>query len=105
VDLTGAVITCGCRELRPAGRRSSSSTPARWAKSHAASGQPRLTGTAKVTWRNAIEVPGMSALNRSGSAQVTALSCARTGKCSAGGYYHATHYGLYAGQVFVANER
>jgi hypothetical protein len=57
------------------------------------------------TWHNAIKVPGMSALNRSGSAQVTALSCARAGKCSADGYYHATHYGLFAGQVFVANER
>jgi len=56
------------------------------------------------TWHNAIEVPGMSALNRSGSAQVTALSCARAGECSAGGYYEATHYGLTAGQVFVVNE-
>lgn len=56
------------------------------------------------TWHNAIKVPGLSALNRSGSAQVTALSCARAGKCSAGGYYHATRYGLFAGQVFVASE-
>ena len=57
------------------------------------------------TWHNAIEVPGMSALRRSGSAQVTALSCAKAGKCSAGGYYGATSFGLFAGQVFVVNER
>lgn len=55
-------------------------------------------------WHNAIEVPGMSALNRSGNAQITALSCARAGKCSAGGFYHATHVNLFAGQVFVADE-
>lgn len=57
------------------------------------------------TWRNAIEVPGMSALNPSGSSQVTALSCAGPGVCGAGGYYAATSYGLFAGQVFVVNER
>lgn len=57
------------------------------------------------TWHNAIKVPGLSALNRSGFAEVTALSCARAGKCSVGGFYHATHYGLFAGQVFVANEK
>ena len=56
-------------------------------------------------WHNAIEVPGMSALHRSGTAQVTALSCARAGECSAGGYYGATSYGLFAGQIFVVNER
>lgn len=54
------------------------------------------------TWQNAIEVPGMSALNRSGVAQVTALSCATAGECSAGGFYDATSD--VAGQVFVVNE-
>jgi hypothetical protein len=56
-------------------------------------------------WRNALEVPGMPALNPSGSSKVTALSCAGAGACSAGGYYAATSYGLDAGQVFVVNER
>ena len=56
------------------------------------------------TWHNAIEVPGISALSRSGSSQVTALSCARPGHCSAGGYYADRTFGHFAGQVFVVNE-
>jgi hypothetical protein len=36
--------------------------------------------------------------------QVTALSCARPGDCSAGGDYADKSYGLFAGQLFVVNE-
>jgi hypothetical protein len=56
------------------------------------------------SWHNAIEVPGMSALNPSRNGQVTALSCAKAGRCSAGGIYAAPPYGIYAGQVFVVSE-
>ena len=39
------------------------------------------------TWHKAIEVPGTGALNRGVEAQVTSVSCASAGNCSAGGYY------------------
>ncbi len=39
------------------------------------------------TWQKAIEVPGTAALNRGGSAQITSVSCASAGNCSAGGSY------------------
>lgn len=70
----------------------------------ATSSQGFVVNEVNGTWHNAIEVPGMSALNRSGSSQVTALSCARPGDCSAGGYYADKSFGLFAGQVFVVNE-
>jgi len=39
------------------------------------------------TWHTAIEVPGTAALNRGGAAEITSLSCASAGNCSAGGLY------------------
>jgi hypothetical protein len=39
------------------------------------------------TWGNAQEVPGSAALNTGGSAQVTSVSCASAGNCSAIGFY------------------
>jgi hypothetical protein len=39
------------------------------------------------TWGNAIEVPGIAALNVAGVANVTAMSCTSPGNCSAGGFY------------------
>ncbi len=38
-------------------------------------------------WHNAIEVPGLSALNRGGSAFAGTVSCASAGNCAAGGDY------------------
>jgi hypothetical protein len=40
-------------------------------------------------WGTAIEVPGMSALNK-GNANVASISCASDGNCTAGGLYHDT---------------
>jgi hypothetical protein len=37
-------------------------------------------------WANAIEVPGLAAMNTSGQAQVYSVSCASAGNCAAGGY-------------------
>jgi hypothetical protein len=45
------------------------------------------TVTSGGVWGNAIEVPGSGALNVSGDAEVTAVSCASAGECSAGGVY------------------
>jgi hypothetical protein len=39
------------------------------------------------TWQKAIEVPGMTALNKDDNAQTTAVSCASAGNCAAGGFY------------------
>jgi hypothetical protein len=38
-------------------------------------------------WRNAVEVPGLAALNEGGYAEVTSVSCASAGDCAAGGSY------------------
>jgi hypothetical protein len=41
----------------------------------------------KNVWGKAVEVPGIAALNAGGFAQVSAVSCATAGNCTAGGYY------------------
>jgi hypothetical protein len=38
-------------------------------------------------WGQAIEVPGLGALNTDGSAAVLSVDCASAGNCTAGGYY------------------
>src|SRR5215468_9442434 len=58
-------------------------------------------------WRQAIEVPGLTALPKGGS-QVSAVSCASPGFCAAGGYYgnHSRNpYEVTTGRGFVAVER
>src|SRR5207244_2588604 len=50
-------------------------------------------------WGNAREVPGIAALNTGGQAQITAVSCASAGNCSAGGQY----VGGSGQQVFVVS--
>jgi hypothetical protein len=39
------------------------------------------------SWGRAIEVPGTGALNKGGRAQISSVSCASAGNCSAGGSY------------------
>jgi hypothetical protein len=51
------------------------------------------------TWGTAQEVPGAAALNQTGDARVTSVSCASAGNCSAGGYYWAGNY-----HAFVVSE-
>jgi hypothetical protein len=55
----------------------------------------------KGTWGKAIEIPGIAALNKGGNAEVTALSCASPGNCSAAGHYGSNH----GRRVFVVNQR
>ena len=52
-------------------------------------------------WGQAIEVPGLGALNTGGYAQVASVSCAPAGSCAVGGYYSEPH----SEQGFVASER
>jgi hypothetical protein len=53
-------------------------------------------------WGNAIEVPGLAALNVAGFAEALTVSCGSAGNCSAGGYFfdHRNHQ-----QAFVVSER
>jgi hypothetical protein len=52
-------------------------------------------------WGTAIEVPGTAALNKGGSAQITSVSCAAAGNCSAGGQYEDA---IFFFQAFVVSE-
>jgi hypothetical protein len=51
-------------------------------------------------WGKAVRVPGLAALNTSGSAQVASVSCPSAGNCAAGGSYTD----INGGQGFVVNE-
>jgi len=51
-------------------------------------------------WGEAIQVPGMAALNTSGGAEVTSVSCTSAGNCGAGGFYGDSS----SSQAFVVSE-
>jgi hypothetical protein len=60
-----------------------------------------VVGETNGTWGSAIEVPGTAALNQSGGAEITSVSCASAGNCSAGGAYLGR---LQFQQAFVVGE-
>ena len=66
----------------------------------AGSGQSAAAVPAAASWRRAIEVPGLGALNK-GEAEVISVSCGSAGNCVAGGSYRGRHHR----QGFVAVER
>jgi D-alanine-D-alanine ligase-like ATP-grasp enzyme len=51
-------------------------------------------------WGTAEEIPGTATLNTGGNAQVTSVSCAAAGTCSAGGFYHSNS----GEQAFVVSQ-
>ena len=53
-------------------------------------------------WGTAIEVPGLEALNKGGTAEVSSVSCASAGNCAAGGDYMGVGDNE---QGFVVSER
>jgi hypothetical protein len=63
--------------------------------------QPFVVSRANGTWRAAVLLPGLAALN-TGSGQINALSCGSPGNCVAGGLYEdsAKH-----NQAFVARQK
>src|SRR5712692_1897014 len=71
----------------------------------AAAGTPAAAGARAAAsggvWSTAEEVPGTAALNKGGFAQITSVSCARAGDCSAGGFYQVASFHV---QAFVAGE-
>ncbi len=64
--------------------------------------QAFVVGETNGTWGTAKEVPGTAALNQGGVAQLTSVSCAAAGNCSAGGYYTDS---AGNGQAFVVSEQ
>ncbi len=56
-------------------------------------------------WGQAIEVPGLGALNTGGNAEVTSVSCASPGSCAAGGVYTVYLDSSYNQQGFVVSEQ
>jgi hypothetical protein len=54
------------------------------------------------TWNNALEVPGLAALNKGGGAGASGVSCASAGNCAAAGIYLDAQGHQHA---FVADER
>ena len=63
-------------------------------------GQGFVADERNGVWGTAIQVPGLAALNTSGEAAVSEVSCASAGNCTAGGYYSS-----FGSQGFVADER
>lgn len=55
------------------------------------------------TWRAAIQVPGLAALQQGSGASLNSLSCGAAGRCSAGG--NVGYYGYYGSQAFVVSEK
>jgi hypothetical protein len=54
------------------------------------------------TWESATEVPGIAGLSAGRPSEITAVSCASAGNCSAGGYYEIESLAIY--QAFVVTE-
>jgi hypothetical protein len=63
--------------------------------------QAFVAGEARGVWGKAQQVPGTAALNKGGFAEMTSVSCARAGDCSAGGSYEDPSFNF---QAFVAGE-
>jgi hypothetical protein len=64
-------------------------------------GEAYVVSEKNGSWRTAIEVPRLAALNTGGSAEVTSLSCASAGNCAAGGSYTSSR----GTRAFVVSEK
>jgi hypothetical protein len=67
-------------------------------------------GAPSVRWGKAEPVPGLAALNKTGDARVTSLSCWSVNNCAAGGYYDGVPSRVFPltlskGRAFVVAER
>jgi hypothetical protein len=69
-------------------------------------GQPFVVSQVNGTWRRALTPPGMAALNTGVDGQVSTMSCASPGNCSAAGYYGVGTPGnkVYDLEVFVLSQ-
>lgn len=66
--------------------------------------QPFVVTETAGTWGNAEEVPGVATLNTGGHAEITSVSCASAGNCSAGGIYWGLDNAGLSVEPFVVNE-
>jgi hypothetical protein len=66
------------------------------------SGQGFVVSEKNGRWGQAVELPGLGALNKGGNAEVNSVSCASASYCAAVGYYRD---GSGHDQGFVASER
>jgi hypothetical protein len=67
-----------------------------------------VVGERNGRWGQAVEVPGLGALNKGRWAEVLSVSCASPGSCAAGGYYgnHGSNPDVVtSGRGFVVSER
>jgi cytochrome c551/c552 len=64
-------------------------------------GQVFVVDESNGTWGSAEQVPGTAGLNKGGSAQIAAVSCASVSHCGAGGFYQDNSGRL---QAFVVSE-
>jgi cytochrome c551/c552 len=64
-------------------------------------GQVFVVDESNGTWTSAEQVPGTAVLNKGGSAQIAAVSCASVSHCGAGGFYLDNSGRL---QAFVVSE-
>jgi MBG domain-containing protein len=71
----------------------------------AGSYQPFVADETNASWGNAIELPGIAALDSGSYSVLSSLSCGAVGDCAAGGYYvdYSPDFG-YSYHAFVANE-
>ena len=63
--------------------------------------QGYVVSEANGAWGNSQEIPGLGVLNAGNSVEVTSISCASAGNCSAGGTYYSNPL---VSQAFVVNE-
>lgn len=68
---------------------------------YGATGGSFVVSEVSGTWRTAIEVPGLAALQQDG-ASLNSLSCGAVGRCSAGG--NTGYYGYYGSRPIVVSE-
>lgn len=73
-----------------------------WYTDSSGNAQPFVARETSGTWRRAIELPGIAALNTGSFAGITGLSCTSAGNCSASGVYTVTGTER---QPFVASEK
>jgi len=94
-----ALLGAGCARAAPA--TTTTGTPSTTPVSTAAA-TPAAGGPAGSLGR-AIEVPGLTTLDKGGGAEVTSVSCGSAGSCAAGGYY--TSHGYHGWVAVEANGR
>jgi hypothetical protein len=99
--LTPAVTTTAAAASASAAAAGASRSPSRDAVAATRAAAGARAAAPGGTWGTAQQVPGTAALNKGGHAEITSVSCAKAGNCSAGGFYVDASFDL---QVFVAGE-